>query len=37
MIKVRSIGICVSDQQRALELYRDRLGFEVLIDAPMQV
>jgi catechol 2,3-dioxygenase-like lactoylglutathione lyase family enzyme len=36
MIKdVRSVGIYVQDQQRALEFYRDTLGFEVLQDHPM--
>jgi predicted enzyme related to lactoylglutathione lyase len=33
--KVNTVGVYVSDQQRALEFYRDRLGFEVLNDAPM--
>jgi predicted enzyme related to lactoylglutathione lyase len=33
--KARSVGIYVSDQDRALEFYRDKLGFEVLRDAPM--
>ena len=33
--KVRSVGIYVADQQRALEFYRDVLGCEVLADEPM--
>jgi catechol 2,3-dioxygenase-like lactoylglutathione lyase family enzyme len=33
--KVRSVGIYVSDQQRALEFYRDVLGCDVLVDTPM--
>ena len=33
--KSRSVGIYVSDQDRALEFYRDSLGFEVLSDMPM--
>ena len=33
--RVRSVGIYVSDQDRALEFYRDKLGFEVLQDTPM--
>jgi predicted enzyme related to lactoylglutathione lyase len=33
--KARTVGIHVSDQQRALEFYRDRLGFELIQDAPM--
>lgn len=33
--KARSVGIYVGDQQRALEFYRDTLGFEVLADTPM--
>ena len=33
--KVRSVGIYVSDQQRALEFYRDVLGCDVLADAQM--
>jgi lactoylglutathione lyase len=28
------VSIHVSDQQRALEFFRDKLGFEVLTDAP---
>jgi len=31
----RSVGIHVSDQDRALEFYRDKLGFEVHQDTPM--
>jgi len=33
--KARSIGIYVTDQDRALAFYRDKLGFEVLSDVPM--
>jgi predicted enzyme related to lactoylglutathione lyase len=33
--KAFSVGIHVRDQQRALEFYRDKLGFKVLADAPM--
>ena len=33
--RVRSVGIYVSDQQRALEFYRDVLGCDVLADLPM--
>jgi predicted enzyme related to lactoylglutathione lyase len=33
--KARSVGIYVSDQDRALEFYRDKLGFEVHQDTPM--
>jgi catechol 2,3-dioxygenase-like lactoylglutathione lyase family enzyme len=33
--RVRSVGIYVSDQQRALEFYRDVLGCDVLVDTPM--
>ena len=33
--KARSVGIYVSDQDRALEFYRDKLGFDVLQDNPM--
>ncbi|HZC40011.1 MAG TPA: VOC family protein [Streptosporangiaceae bacterium] len=32
---VRTIGIPVSDQDRALEFYRGRLGFEKRLDTPM--
>lgn len=31
---VKLIGIFVTDQQRALNFYRDKLGFEVLTDEP---
>jgi predicted enzyme related to lactoylglutathione lyase len=31
----RSVGIYVTDQDRALAFYRDALGFEVLQDTPM--
>jgi len=33
--KAEFVGIFVTDQQRALEFYRDRLGFEVQMDTPM--
>src|SRR2546428_6620531 len=33
--KAMSVGIYVSDQDRALEFYRDKLGFEVHQDTPM--
>jgi uncharacterized glyoxalase superfamily protein PhnB len=33
--KLRSAGIYVSDQQRALEFYRDTLGCEVVADVPI--
>lgn len=33
--KVRSVGICVSDQQRALEFYTKVLGCEVVSNEPM--
>ena len=33
--KARSIGIYVTDQDRALEFYADKLGFEVHQDTPM--
>jgi uncharacterized glyoxalase superfamily protein PhnB len=33
--KVRSVGIYVSDQQRALEFYRDVLGCDVVADTPI--
>ena len=33
--KARSVGIYVTDQDRALAFYRDALGFEVLQDTPM--
>jgi catechol 2,3-dioxygenase-like lactoylglutathione lyase family enzyme len=32
---VRTVGIPVSDQDRALEFYVDVLGFETLLDVPM--
>jgi uncharacterized glyoxalase superfamily protein PhnB len=35
LTKVRSVGIYVSDQQRALDFYRDALGCEVVADVPM--
>jgi catechol 2,3-dioxygenase-like lactoylglutathione lyase family enzyme len=33
--KAAFVGIYVTDQQRALEFYRDKLGFEVKLDVPM--
>src|SRR4051794_36727044 len=33
--RAQSVGIYVNDQQRALEFYRDKLGFEVRQDVPM--
>ncbi|HXY72240.1 MAG TPA: VOC family protein [Actinomycetota bacterium] len=33
--RARSVGIYVTDQDRALAFYRDALGFEVLQDTPM--
>jgi uncharacterized glyoxalase superfamily protein PhnB len=35
LTRVRSVGIYVSDQQRALEFYRDVLGCDVLVDTPV--
>lgn len=36
MIKmVKMVGINISDQQRALEFYTEKLGFEVHTDQPM--
>ncbi|WP_431277249.1 VOC family protein [Leifsonia poae] len=32
---ISTVGIPVSDQDRALAFYRDVLGFEVLVDAPL--
>jgi lactoylglutathione lyase len=32
----RTVSICVRDQQRALEFFRDKLGFEVRRDEPME-
>ena len=32
--RARSVGIHVSDQVRALEFYRDKLGFDVHQDTP---
>lgn len=35
MIKnVKLVGICVKDQQKALDFYTEKLGFEVLDDQP---
>ncbi|MQA03516.1 MAG: glyoxalase [Streptosporangiales bacterium] len=33
---VRTVGIPVSDQDRALAFYAETLGFETLIDAPVE-
>lgn len=33
-IRLGSVPVFVSDQERALEFYRDRLGFEVVMDMP---
>ena len=35
LTKVRSVGIYVSDQQRALDFYTDMLGCELVVDVPM--
>nr|WP_217499102.1 VOC family protein [Leifsonia sp. C5G2] len=35
IVGVGTIGIPVSDQDRALAFYRDVLGFEVRVDAPL--
>ncbi len=36
MIKqVKFLGICVSDQERALEFYTQKLGFKLKTDQPM--
>lgn len=35
IVGVSTIGIPVSDQDRALAFYRDVLGFEVRVDAPL--
>jgi uncharacterized glyoxalase superfamily protein PhnB len=35
LTKVRSVGIYVSDQQRALDFFQDALGCEVVADIPM--
>jgi lactoylglutathione lyase len=32
---VKLVGVCVGDQQRALEFYTKKLGFEVRTDQPM--
>jgi predicted enzyme related to lactoylglutathione lyase len=32
---VKLMGVCVSDQQRALDFYVNKLGFEVLTNEPM--
>jgi lactoylglutathione lyase len=32
---VRTVGVCVSDQAKALAFYTQKLGFEVLSDVPM--
>jgi catechol 2,3-dioxygenase-like lactoylglutathione lyase family enzyme len=33
-IRLGSVPVFVSDQERALEFYRDRLGLEVVLDIP---
>lgn len=33
---VRTVGVPVTDQDRALVFYAERLGFEVLVDAPVE-
>jgi catechol 2,3-dioxygenase-like lactoylglutathione lyase family enzyme len=33
--RLGSVPVYVSDQQRALEFYRDSLGFEVVMDVPL--
>ena len=33
--KAQYAGIYVTDQDRAVEFYRDKLGFEVVMDTPM--
>lgn len=33
-IRLGCVPVFVSDQERALEFYRDRLGFEVVMDMP---
>jgi lactoylglutathione lyase len=33
--RVRTVGVPVADQDRALAFYTDRLGFEVRLDAPI--
>ena len=35
LTRVRSAGIYVSDQQRALDFFTETLGFELLADEPM--
>jgi predicted enzyme related to lactoylglutathione lyase len=32
---VRVVGVCVSDQQKALAFYTQKLGFDVIRDDPM--
>ncbi len=33
--RVKFIGVCVRDQDRALEFYTDKLGFKLKADQPM--
>src|SRR5262249_55724544 len=33
---IRTVGVPVSDQDRALEFYLDKLGFEKRLDTPLQ-
>ena len=35
LTRVRSVGIYVSDQQRALEFFTEVLGCELVVDEPM--
>jgi predicted enzyme related to lactoylglutathione lyase len=32
---VKLVGVCVSDQQKALDFYTQKLGFSVVADIPM--
>jgi predicted enzyme related to lactoylglutathione lyase len=34
-VNIKSVPVFVNDQQRALEFYRDKLGFEVVMDMPV--
>ena len=33
--QVKFLGVCVSDQARALQFYTEKLGFTIRTDAPM--
>jgi catechol 2,3-dioxygenase-like lactoylglutathione lyase family enzyme len=35
LTQVRSVGIYVSDQQRAVDFFTEKLGCELVVDAPM--